>query len=680
MTLRRFTWCVLSVLALLFLILLEIPDLFSAAAATQIVPNSVCVVQSDIPQTGCKKLVATCDANSDNSLNSRRLVASRTNNPLTHLGSIGGNTKAIAIDGKYAYIGEGLGLTVMDISDPNQPVVVGRTPAFAILNEVVASGDYVYAAARPFGELWVIKVSDPANPIPVSSDNSYWIWSLSTDGSYLYAGTFGGNGGLHVYDIANPAAPQEVGHLNTGAFPDDMDVSGDLVFIGDLDGGLVIVDVSDPTLPVELARVEIGPGQNVQAVAVAGDYVYTEYGGLFRIFDIGDPANPVEVGSVGLFSGARVIEVAGNVTFTADGLGRVVTIDVSNPTQPQQLKVYATEDRVEDLALAGQHLYFADRASGIWVLDVTNPADPVEVGVYNVVDRMSAVVASGDYAYVTDIFEGLMIVDVSDPTLPQPVGFYNSPLEYGGDGLALDGHYVYLATGFDGLRVVDVSDPANPTEVGKFSDLSVRDVALQDGHAYLTDGSGKLSILDVGNPAAPTEIAAYDLGGQNIEVVGDRAYIVRGPNGLRVLDIADPQAVTEIGAFNTNNRYAVDVALMGDYALLAVRDHYLLVLDVSDPTNIQPIGEFSTNPSSVAVHGNRAYVGGLASFKVIDVSDPTNPTLVDSVEYLGGSVFQDVYLTGGLVYAAGIDNGMQIYTTTPIPTGDERLYLPIVLR
>ena len=67
---------------------------------------------------------------------------SRTNDPLNpahplfstadaenveFVGHIGGVTHAVAVQGSYAYIGEGPRLTILDISNPASPIVVGKT-------------------------------------------------------------------------------------------------------------------------------------------------------------------------------------------------------------------------------------------------------------------------------------------------------------------------------------------------------------------------------------------------------------------------------------------------------------------------------------------------------------------------------------------------------------------------
>jgi hypothetical protein len=72
--------------------------------------------------------------------------------------------------------------------------------------------------------------------------------------------------------------------------------------------------------------------------------------------------------------------------------------------------------------------------------------------------------------------------------------------------------------------------------------------------------------------------------------------------------------------------YAVDTLVY-----VCVRDSGLFVMDASDPANLVKVGQCSTRnntPMSLIVEGNYAYVGDAAWLDVIDVSDPTSPSMV----------------------------------------------------
>jgi hypothetical protein len=63
------------------------------------------------------------------------------------VGHIGGATRAVAIQGNYAYVGEGPRLTILDISNPASPTVVGNTSLLPdIVWGVCVAGGCAYVA------------------------------------------------------------------------------------------------------------------------------------------------------------------------------------------------------------------------------------------------------------------------------------------------------------------------------------------------------------------------------------------------------------------------------------------------------------------------------------------------------------------------------------------------------
>jgi hypothetical protein len=66
---------------------------------------------------------------------------------VSYVGHIGGPTQAVAVEGNLAYVGEGPGLTMLDVSVPASPTVLGRTePLPGLVYGVVVVGGYAYVA------------------------------------------------------------------------------------------------------------------------------------------------------------------------------------------------------------------------------------------------------------------------------------------------------------------------------------------------------------------------------------------------------------------------------------------------------------------------------------------------------------------------------------------------------
>jgi len=127
----------------------------------------------------------------------------------------------IAISGDIAWTASwGFGLIGVDLSDPAAPAETGRLefPFAAVLD---VKGQYAYVAKwTNGGVLGVADISNPASPTLVwQGALANQPYRLVVDGNHAYIAesnesNTADNGGLRVYDLANPAAPVQVSHLN----------------------------------------------------------------------------------------------------------------------------------------------------------------------------------------------------------------------------------------------------------------------------------------------------------------------------------------------------------------------------------------------------------------------------------------------------------------------------------
>lgn len=201
----------------------------------------------------------------------------------------------------------------------------------------------------------------------------------------------------------------------------------------------------------------------------------------------------------------------------------------------------------------------------------------------------------------------------------------------------------YIANGLGGLLILDVSDPKAITPVGSLhTGTRVLAVGLVDGHAYLgsylSDG---LIVVDVEDPSKPWATGTVDFegDGEDMALDGSTMYVAAGDAGLLVFDVSNPGSPVEIGALPNSNgmTWAVDVEFVDGLLYLGQDFYYpqdnngLKVVDVSDPTAPSVVGEFELQSGAIAmgIAGGVAYVNDdFLGFSLVDVSEPTKPTLI----------------------------------------------------
>lgn len=236
----------------------------------------------------------------------------------------------------YAIVG-GSGMSIVDVTDPTNPVQVEHVPSVPGFDVKVWS-HYVYCATGGGGNAAIVDISDPTNAQIVgtfpSSHNFHIdergymynsspgvrIYDLNPDptnptfliqvGSEGHDVTVRGNimidshgfSGTNIYDVTNPANPILLTTITdptiTYHHQGDISTNGDYLYICDELGNhpqadISVWDISDLNNPVRVDDVA-DPNSTPHNLYVIGDYAYvSHYTAGFRVFDISDPSQLV---------------------------------------------------------------------------------------------------------------------------------------------------------------------------------------------------------------------------------------------------------------------------------------------------------------------------------------------------------------------------------------------------
>jgi hypothetical protein len=311
------------------------------------------------------------------------VVVGSTSNTTSLAGDIG-----VAVAGSYAYTtaywpGQ---LTVVDISNPTAPTVVGTTPPTTSLENgsaLTVSGHYAFVVSKnrnastssnddgTGNSLTIVDISNPASPTVVGSISSptalFGAYGVAVQGSYAYVayqGVLAGQpqtpdtstGGFSVIDITNPAGPKIVATIDNGSLTGSLSnglyhatavaISSHYAYVTAWAGGhLTVIDISNPTAPQIVYSLADWPHlQYSNDITIQGNYAYiaAQTGSTnFQLVDVSllNPARPVIVGALSnstLLTGAYRVRVRGNYAYVAaTSRSTVAAIDVSNPATPR---------------------------------------------------------------------------------------------------------------------------------------------------------------------------------------------------------------------------------------------------------------------------------------------------------------------------------------------------------
>ena len=472
---------------------------------------------------------------------------------------------AVVVEGTaYVPLRKGQGLLILDVSDPEAIAEVGRLEGRDLLS-IAVDGDYAYAGQGSNG-IVVYNVSDPANPVEVATQASTGSSNGTfVDGTTLYVAS--GNVGLRTFDITDPTDPAALGSLGTDdTFCTYVTVRDGVAW---LTGGfgLIAADISDPAAPTQIGSFGTG-GETTYEIAFIDDTAFLPGLDGLRTLDVSDPA---AIDELALVPASQALSTASepstSTAYYAERFKGLFELDVTDPADPVQESEVRTAGFAHKMAFDGDLLYVTDLAGGLRIID-TSGEEAVEIARADTPPNTQFVDIEGDFAYVADADfggTGLTIIDVSDPADPQTVGSFLSANQAFGLDVVTDGDAVtvYLANGFSGVVALDASDPASITELGGFPfGANAFDVAVRDDVAYVASFGGGMLTLDVSDPANITQLDAEPTFGflNAIDINSESyAYVADGQNGLRVVDISDPADIVSVDT-NPTLSQARDVA------------------------------------------------------------------------------------------------------------------------
>jgi hypothetical protein len=313
-------------------------------------------------------------------------------------------------------VGRLAGHRVIDITDPQDPYVIGVAPTVGLARSVDVAGHHVFVADR-HGGVGVFDIQS-ANPIAVStSDISGSGSKMDFCGGRAYLAD--GAAGLQIFNVSNSARLAKLGRYQGRTSVEDVKVIGDYAIVAAGTGGLEIIDVHSGDDPVRIGGAAAqGNAVDIEVVANRA-YLATSYWGL-EIFDLREYTNAIPLGSFNIDDGEVVqVRVIGDTAFLADRSLGIRTVGVRDPTAPEPLNTF--EMRAVALTVKDGVIYALDSSGSLQIIDAHDPTAMFYLGEVRLDDQGFDVEVDHDWAYVACGTNGICVLDVSNPSKPKLV-------------------------------------------------------------------------------------------------------------------------------------------------------------------------------------------------------------------------------------------------------------------
>jgi len=572
-----------------------------------------------------------------------------------------GVTYTVAARDKFAFIGNGANLDIVNFSNSAFPKLENRIVLPSVVRDLALTEKFLYVADLK-GGLRIIELADYASAKEIGFLTSA---SPAVDVAVRDSLAFlaEGAGGLRIVNVKNPANP-----VNVAVYPSSaargVAVSGNYVYLADGGYGLKIINISDPANPRLTGQYTTV--NDVRDVTVAENRAYLANGnsGLL-ILNVFNPANPVRLGSLDTDGFAEEVEISRNFALIADTNDGLRVVNVFNPTSPTLVKTIDKGGQTLDVGLAGDLLYLSTYYAGVYALNISNPANPTDAGYYQTADQSFAVAVEENLACIANNWQGLKILDIADPTAPIELGSFDT--NSWTNDLLVKKNLVYLSDSRDGFKIVDISNPNQPEQIGHFPTSNAQGIAMNDTLALIADAERTgsipgLWIVDIRDPKNPAKISFLEMYDPlDVAIQGNYAYVADGKRGLKVIDLTVPADPRDIAFYNTGNS-ASGVAVQQNYAFVTDLNSGLRVVDISDPNKPKGAGGFDQLKRAwdIAVSGKYAAVtDNELGLVLLDISTPTNPVLVEN--YPTGHQANNASFYNDFLYLTDWEAGVYIF-------------------
>ena len=229
-----------------------------------------------------------------------------------------------------------------------------------------------------------------------------------------------------------------------------------------------------------------------------------------------------------------------------------------------------------------------------------------------------------------------------------------------------DGKRAFIADYTSGLLVYDISDVTSPTLISSYASTYAQGVYLSQDEQLLalSDNAGKLRILNVQDLDNITQV--YQLGEtvQSIQAIIDRNNsVVYGVNsydgaGIYSYDLSNgSQIASKSGSFGMD----IDISEDENTVYYLDRDLGLFILNASDFAQISNI-DVAANSWGVKIShdGKLAYITASEVLTIVNISNPTSPNIISTLTFGGSLKDAELSEDGKYLYVTEYNNGFYI--------------------
>ncbi len=422
-----------------------------------------------------------------------------------HLGEYSSYSRGVASSDRCVVGLDGDGMWVL----AGQEDEISATPLFVTLGSFLWSvqmvGDLAFVAGGP--SLTIVDLTEPTAPAVIGATSGLSAYKFGIEGDYVY---MAGSQAMYVVDISDLHNPQNVATLPTAIDVHGIAVADGFVYLAEEEAGIRIIDVSDPTTPVALGIVP--RTEYIDELQIHEGDLYVGGWGLFASYDIPTPGSLALRWSMPVDANIQGMDFVDDMAYLAGG-PVMLAMRISGPGSPVIEGEYPFDNiNIMSIATRNDHTYLATYSDEFLALDIgsLSTVPPLDTAVTSLSN-----LATVDGLVFGRTPDGLECYEVDTAGQLSLAGTSDFPSYY--TNLALDiqttstNRYLWSADNHSVL-LFDISAPtAMSYELALSQSNTPGEVCEFESYLAVLDGPELVRLYWVGNPLTPSHLSNHPL-------------------------------------------------------------------------------------------------------------------------------------------------------------------------
>jgi hypothetical protein len=609
---------------------------------------------------------------------------------------------SLNVQGTYAFIGSGSAFTVADVSDPQNPQVLGHCHTTDCITYILPFGNVCYAGNNALG-IAVIDISDLSQPVVTD-----YLFPGEVPGySPVIIGSIGyfprGSSGMTLMDLSDPLHPAQLTSWNQAGhdFSIDAEYKDSILYLTDRTGGIYRLNMNNnPPTTIDNYKIsgwnflECATDSQKKFLFVTGYKTTALTNDTMKLlaFNILDSVNFIPVGEFNykVYSSPLDLKINNDRAYIASWSDGALVINVSNPDSMYFENAIPTNSQTNWIEIRDSLLYKADLSGGWNIYNINNGANPILLSeVYDCGDTKDIFI-NGNYIYTAIEGQGVGIAEIKPNGKLEEKTLWKIP--GGANGVFIKDTILFVASGSQGVLVAEISNPIQPDSIIRLKHVGTNGaVKLMVKANLLAVGEftglyGGLALWDISDISSPVlknvmlfanePVNNLDWYDNNITIA---CWVPYQSKSIKIIDISDPANPAILGSYAC---YSSDVKVFKKndsiYAAVTIGStipyvaNGISILNITDPANIYQddfyqTGVWGNMNAGIDIFSNYAITseGGLQSageLRIFDISNPQDIIQTDILQIGSNTSNNAVIADSGRIYHSSGSPGVMSFS------------------